>query len=103
MQIWCPDCVPRNYLQLWYSFISLETKTRSQNRPGKIIFSDFGLTAQQGFWGPYLLAPLSELSLPHVQIEGIIDAHNFGSQTFAIKGRISLRVCTKKSCCPGLR
>jgi hypothetical protein len=36
--------------------------------------SDFRLTAQQGFRGPYLLAPLSELGLPHVKIEGIIKA-----------------------------
>jgi hypothetical protein len=65
--------------------------------------SDFGLTAQQGFRGLYLLSPLSELGLPHVQIEGIIEAHNFGSQTFAIKGRLSLRICTEISCCPELR
>jgi hypothetical protein len=52
--------------------------------------SDFGLTAQQAFRGPYLLAPLSELGFPHVQIEGIVEAHNFGSQTFAIRGRLSL-------------
>jgi hypothetical protein len=25
------------------------------------------------------------LGLPHVQIEGIVEAHNFGSQTFALK------------------
>jgi hypothetical protein len=43
------------------------------------------------------------LSLSHVQIEGVIDAHNFGSQTFAIKGRLSFRICTEKSCYPGLR
>jgi hypothetical protein len=102
MHIRCPDCVPRNYIQLWYSFISLETKIRSPNQPWKIIYSDFGLTAQQGFQEPYLLAPLSELGLPHVQIEGIVEAHNFGSQTFAIKGRLSLQICTERSCCPGL-
>jgi hypothetical protein len=54
-----------------------------------------GLTAQQGFWEPYLLAPLSELGLPHVQIDGIVEAHNFGSQTFAIKGHLSLQICTE--------
>jgi hypothetical protein len=90
MQIRCPGCVPRNYLQLLYSFISLKTKIRSPNRPWKIICSDFGLTAQQGFRGLYLLAPLSELDLPHIQIEGIVEPHNFGSQTFAIKDRLSL-------------
>jgi hypothetical protein len=43
------------------------------------------------------------LGLLHVQIEGIIEAHNFGSQTFDIKGRLSLRICTERSCYPGLR
>jgi hypothetical protein len=35
-------------------------------------------------------------------IKGIVKAHNFGSQTFDIKGRLSLRICTERSCCPGL-
>jgi hypothetical protein len=95
--------VPREYIQLWYSFLSLETKIKSPNRSWKIIYSNFGLTAQQGFQGLYLLAPLSELGLPHVQIEGIVEAHNFGSQTFAIKYCLSLRICTERSCCPDLR
>jgi hypothetical protein len=43
------------------------------------------------------------LGLPHVQIEGIIEAHNFGSQAFAIKGRLNLRISTERSCCPELR
>jgi hypothetical protein len=104
MQIRCPDCVPRNYLQLCYSFLSLKTKIKSPNRPWKIICYDFGLTAQQGFQGLYLLAPLSELGLPHVQIKGIIvEAHNFGSQTFSIKVRLSLWIYTERSCCPELR
>jgi hypothetical protein len=98
MQIRCPGCVPRNYLQLLCSFLSLETKIRSPNRPWKIICSDFGLTAQQGFRGPCLLAPLSKLVLSHVQIESIVH-----SQTFSIKGRLSLRICTERSCCLGLR
>jgi hypothetical protein len=103
MQIRCADCVPRNYLQLWYSFLSLKTNIRSPNRPWKIICSDFGLTAQQGFWGLYLIAHLSEMGLSHVQIKGIVETHNFGSQTFAIKDSLSLRICTKRSCCPELR
>jgi hypothetical protein len=103
MQIRCPGCVPQNYLQLWYSFICLETNIRSPIRPWKIIYSDFGLTAQQEFRWPYFLAPLSELGLPHVQIEGIVEAHNFGSQMFAIKGCLGLRMCSERSCCPGLR
>jgi hypothetical protein len=90
MQIWCPGCMTRNFLQLWYSFVSLETRIRCPNRPWNIICSDSGLTAQQGFRRSYLLAPLSELGLPHIQIEGIVDAHNFGSQTFAIRGNLSL-------------
>jgi hypothetical protein len=90
MQTQCPGCMARNFLQCWYSFISLETKIRSPNRPWKIICTGFGLTTQKGFRGPYLLAPLSELGLPHVQIEGIVEAHNFGSQTFSIKGHLSL-------------
>jgi hypothetical protein len=57
-----------------YSFLSFETKIRSPNRPWKIICSDFGLTVQQGFRGTYLLALLSELGLPRVQIEGIVKA-----------------------------
>jgi hypothetical protein len=52
---------------------------------------------------PVLLAPLSELGLPHVQIEVIIESHNFGSQTFAIKDLLSLRICTERSYCPELR
>jgi hypothetical protein len=59
MQIRYPGCMARNCLQLWYSLFSLETKIRSPNQPWKIICSDFRLTAQQGFRGPYLLAPLS--------------------------------------------
>jgi hypothetical protein len=103
MQIPCPGCVPLNYVQLWYAFVSLETKIGSPNRPWKIICSDFRLTPQQGFRGPHLLAPLSELGLPHVQIESIVKPHNFGSQTFSIKGHLSLGICTERSCCPGLQ
>jgi hypothetical protein len=40
----CPGCVPRNYLQLWYSLLSLETKIRSQKQP----LSDFGLVCTAG-------------------------------------------------------
>jgi hypothetical protein len=43
------------------------------------------------------------LGLPHVQIEGIVEAHNFGSQTFAIKDPLSLRICIERLCCPDLR
>jgi hypothetical protein len=65
--------------------------------------SDFGLTGSRDFGGSYLIAPLSELGLPHVKIEGSVEAHNFGSQTFAIRGRLNLRICTERLCCPGLR
>jgi hypothetical protein len=93
----------RNFLQLWNSLLFLETKIRSSYRPWKIICSDFGLIAQQGFRGSYILAPLFEWGLPHVQIEGIDEAHNFGSQTFAIRGHLSLWIFTERSYCPGLR
>jgi hypothetical protein len=43
------------------------------------------------------------LGLPHVQIEGIIEAHNFGSQTYAIRLRLILWICNERSCCLGLR
>jgi hypothetical protein len=43
------------------------------------------------------------LGLPHIQIEGIVDAHNFGSQSFTIIGHLSLWICTERSCYPGLR
>jgi hypothetical protein len=75
----------------------------SKERLWKIICSNFGLTAQQGFRGSYLLAPWPELGLSHVQIEGIVEAHNFGSQTFAIRGHLGPRICTERSCCLGLR
>jgi hypothetical protein len=100
MHIRCPSCVPRNYLQLWYSLISLETKIRSQKQAR---MSDFGLVCAAVIWGPYLLAPWPELGLPHVQIKGIVDAYNFGSQAFAIGGRLNLWICTERSCCSGLR
>jgi hypothetical protein len=64
------------------------------------LISDF--CAQLAFRGPYLLAPWPELGLPYVQIQAIVEAHIFGSQTFAIRGRLSLRICTKRSCCSGL-
>jgi hypothetical protein len=95
--------VPQNYILHWYLLVSFKTKIRSPNRPWKIICSDFRLSPQQGFRGPYLLAPLSELSLPHVQIEGIVEARNFGSQTFAIRGCLSLRIYTERSYCTGMR
>jgi hypothetical protein len=53
------------------------------------------LSAQLAFRGPYLLAPWPKLGLPHIQIQGIVEAHNFGSQTFAIRGCSSVRICTK--------
>jgi hypothetical protein len=46
---------------------------------------------------------LTRIGLPYVQIEAIIEDHNFGSQTFSIIGCLGLRICTKRSCCSGLR
>jgi hypothetical protein len=68
----------------------LETKIRSLKQPLKIICLISELSAQLAFRGPYLLALWPELGLPHVQIEGIVEAHNFGSQTFAIICHLSL-------------
>jgi hypothetical protein len=31
------------------------------------------------------------------------ESHNFGSQTFAIRGHLTLQICTERSCCSGLR
>jgi hypothetical protein len=87
MQIRCPDYVPRSYLQLWYSWLSLEMKIRSPKQPRKIISPISDLSTQQVFRGPYLLAPWPELAFLYVQIEAIIKAHKFGIQTFAIRGR----------------
>jgi hypothetical protein len=103
MLIQCSGYMTRNFLQFWYSLLSLEMKIRSPNRPWKIICSDFRLTAQQGFRGSYILASWLELGLPHIQIEGIVEPHNFGSQTFEIRGCLSLQICTERSWCPGLR
>jgi hypothetical protein len=103
MQISCSDCVPQNYLQLWYSLVSLETKIRSPKQPQMLICLISNLSAQMAFRGPNLLAFWPKLGLPHVQIKGIVEAHNFGSQNFAIRGRLNLRICTERSCCPGLR
>jgi hypothetical protein len=40
---------------------------------------------QQEFRGPYLLAPLSELDLPHVQIEGIVEATTLVVKLLSLK------------------
>ena len=103
MQIRCLNCVARNYLQLWYSLISLEMKIRSPKRPWKIICLISDLSAQLAFREPYLLAPLSKLGFPYVQIEALDKAHNFGIQTFSIRGRLSALICITRSCCFGLR
>jgi hypothetical protein len=63
----------------------------------------FRTDCSAGISGAISPSPLFELGLPHVQIEGIVEAHNFGSQTFAIKDRLSLRICTERSRCPELR
>jgi hypothetical protein len=85
---------------VFIEFLGNEDKIPKQ--PWKIICLISDLSAQLAFRGTYLLAPWPELGLPHVQIEGIIEAHNFGSQTFVIRGRLSLWICTG-SCCSGLR
>jgi hypothetical protein len=81
--------------------LSLETKIRSPKLPRKIICLISDLSAQHVFREPYLLAPWPELGLPHVQIEAIVEAHNFCIQTFAIRGYLGLRIYTERSCCLG--
>jgi hypothetical protein len=43
------------------------------------------------------------LDLSHVQIQGIVEAHNFGIQTLSIRSHLDLRICTERSCSFGLR
>jgi hypothetical protein len=81
----------------------LETKIRFTKQPRKIMCLISDLSTLLAFWGSYLLAPWPELGLPYIQIEAIVKAHNFSTQTFAIKGRLTLRICTKRSCYSGLR
>jgi hypothetical protein len=85
---------------VFIAFLGNEDKIPKQ--PWKIVCLISDLSAQLAFRGPYLLAPWPELGLPYVQIEAIVKAHNFGSQTFAIRGHLSLWICTERSCCSGL-
>jgi hypothetical protein len=96
MQIRCPGCVPRNYLNLWYSMLSLETASKDN-------LSDFGLVCAAGISRAISPSFLTRLGLPYVQIEAIVEAHNFGSQTFAIRVLLSLWICTERSWCSRLR
>jgi hypothetical protein len=57
MQIWCPGCVPTNYIQLWYTLVSLKTKIRSPKQPWKIICLISDLSAQLAFRGA--ISPIS--------------------------------------------
>jgi hypothetical protein len=65
--------------------------------------SSLGLVCAAGISGPYLLAPWHEFGLPHVQIEAIVKAHNFGINISCIRVRLSLRICIGRSCYSGLR
>jgi hypothetical protein len=85
---------------VFIDFLGNEDKIPKWSR--KIICLIPDLSAQQVFRGRYLLAPWSELGLPHVQIESIIEAHKFGIQSFSIRGRLGLRICTERSCYHGL-
>jgi hypothetical protein len=86
---------------VFIGFLGNEYKIPKQTRKIICLISD--LSTQLAFRRPYLLAPWPKLGFPHVPIEGIVESHNFGSQTLAIRGRLSLRVCTKISCYPRLR
>jgi hypothetical protein len=66
---------------------------RSPKWPRKIICLISGLSAQHVFRGPYLLAPWTELGFPYVQIKALNMVHNFGSQHFSIRGRLSPQIC----------
>jgi hypothetical protein len=57
MQIRCLGCVPRNYIQLWYTLVSLKTKIRSPKQPWKIICLISDLSAQLAFRGA--ISPIS--------------------------------------------
>jgi hypothetical protein len=60
MQIRCLGCVPRNYIQLWYTLVSLKTKIRSPKIALEDNLSDFGLVCAAGISGDhisYLLDP----------------------------------------------
>jgi hypothetical protein len=91
-------------LSLTLVFIAfLVNEDKIQKQPRKIMCLFSNLSAQLVFRGPYPLSAWPKLVLPHVQIEAIFEAHNFCSQTFGIRGRLSLRICTERSWCSGLR
>jgi hypothetical protein len=75
----------------------------NEKQSWKIICLISDLSTQQVFRGPYLIAPWPELGLPYLQNKAIVETHNFGIQTFAIRGRLRLWICTERSCYPGLR
>jgi hypothetical protein len=85
---------------VFISFLGNEDKISKSALKDNLFW--FRTDCQQRFRRPYLLSPLSELGLPHVQIQDIVETHNFVSQTFAIKGRLSLRIYIERSRCPGL-
>jgi hypothetical protein len=85
---------------VFIAFLGNEDKIPKQSRKIICLISD--LSAQLAFRGSYLLAPWPELGLPYVQIEAIVEAHNFDSQTFAVRGRLSLRIYIERACCSGL-
>jgi hypothetical protein len=60
--------------------------------------SDFGLVCAVGISGA--ISPNSldrELGFAYVQIEALNMIHNFGSQHFAIRGRLSPRIYIERS------
>jgi hypothetical protein len=92
MQIRCLDCVSRNYLQLWYSLVSLETKIKIPKMASQDNLSNFRFVCATGISGAISLAPWGELGFPYVQIEALNMSHNFGSQHIATRGRLSTRI-----------
>jgi hypothetical protein len=65
--------------------------------------SGFRLICAVGISEAISLISLTRIGLPCVQIESIVEAYNFGIQTFVIRGRLSLRIYTERSRYSGLQ
>jgi hypothetical protein len=64
--------------------------------------SDFRLVCTVGTLGVIFPTSLSRIGPSTCPNWSYHRAHNFGSQTIAIRGRLSLRIYTERSCCSGL-
>jgi hypothetical protein len=96
MQIMCPDYMAQNFLQLWYSLLSLETKMALKDN----LFW-FQTDCATGISRAICLSSLIRMgpsTCPNRRYR-----INFGSQTFASRGHLSLWICIERSWCLGLR